>query len=314
MMIRFLSSLVALLTSILLLTACAGFNSNNATSTTTVDIDATTNYRLISSTPLDSDGPAGDSAYQLIEAKFGQGAIESPDLYGSENHQGKAHIIEGYDQQVGNHFIFTLHRDIDRERNKTEINDRQRNEIKVYDKSDDALKGFKDTTFEYRWKFKMADHFKVSEKFTHLFQLKAVGQGVINTPIVTITANSRKGKEGLEVRHSSSTQKRTLAHTGLAGVEWQKLQGQWLEVFVRANYRQHGSLELTITAVSQQTPLVTIAEYDIDMWRAGAASGNKNFVRPKWGIYRSLLKAEKLNPKEQVSFANFQVRKVQAIQ
>ncbi|MFW8591406.1 hypothetical protein ACOI22_11430 [Glaciecola sp. 2405UD65-10] len=44
-------------------------------------------------------------------------AIESPKLY-LENHPGEEHIYEDSDNIVENHFVFLLHRDIDKDRDK----------------------------------------------------------------------------------------------------------------------------------------------------------------------------------------------------
>ena len=85
---------------------------------------------------------------------------------------------------AGNHFAFIIHRDIDIDRDRVDIVDRQRNEIKTYDQSEEAVKGFEGETFVYRWKFKINAEMEVSTRFTHFFQLKAVG-GDDSQPIIT---------------------------------------------------------------------------------------------------------------------------------
>ena len=51
-----------------------------------------------------------------------------------------------------------------------------------------------------------------------------------------------------------------------------------------------------------------IDEQDLDLWRGEDAS---HFVRPKWGIYRSILDRDNLRPDEEtVRFANFSISEV----
>lgn len=281
--------------------------------------DETGTYKVLSSTSLNSDGVEGESAYHLIQEAFGFNSIEAPDLYGKVNHQGSPHIQEGSDAIVGNYFIFLIHRDLDKDRDKINKTDRQRNEIKVYGGSENAVKGIKNTTFEYSWKFKLGDNLAVTKKFTHLFQLKAVGKGEVNTPLLTITANTKNSTPGLEIRHSDyqadgkKTSKHTLAHTGSMGISWESLRGKWIEAFVRANYSEHGRLYLTLKILGEDAPFIKIYQPDIEMWRAGSSSGYSNFIRPKWGIYRSLIKANELNEQDEVDFADFKIQEVSPV-
>ena len=77
---------------------------------------------------LQADGAGkGLTAYELIKQFAGPRSIESPDLY-ANNHPGTPHIYEDDDDVVGDHFVFVLHRDIDKDRDKyKKFGDRQRN-------------------------------------------------------------------------------------------------------------------------------------------------------------------------------------------
>ncbi|MDK9736953.1 hypothetical protein KI655_06520 [Vibrio sp. D404a] len=307
--------------SVFLLSACSAVTEQSKA----YPLDESGNYYVVSSTELVADGAEGEETYDLIEGVLGRGSIEAPDLYGSANHAGERHITEANDPKVGNHFVFHIHVDEDKDRDKVEITDRQRNEIKVYAKSDDHLKGALGKTFEYRWAFKVSDDLAVSKNFTHLFQLKAVkargSAGITNSPLLTLTANTRSGKSGLEVRHvhynsdRRGTENNTLAHTArMKNVDWNKdIQGQWLEVFVRAHYHEQGSLYMTVTKLGESQPLIEVDEPNLEMWRSGDLDGKGHFVRPKWGIYRSL-KSKHLLKDEQVSFANFVIQEVKLIE
>jgi hypothetical protein len=239
---------------------------------------------------LNADGPEGRDAYELIESVFGAGSVEAPD---TDHSAPFRHIVEDVDEDVGAHFVFLIHRDVDRDRGRI---DRQRMEIKVYDKSDDTLKGWDRSTFTYAWRVKLGEGMTVSKKATHLFQLKAVG-GDDQMPIVTLTGAARPNGDRLELRHTTGDPSMTV----LADTDWTSLRGQWLEVRCQAAFGHHGSLAFTVTRPGGIVVL-DHTEKDIDLWRDG------EFVRPKWGIYRGLADAAALRPdEERVGFANIGV-------
>jgi hypothetical protein len=139
----------------------------------------------------------------------------------------------------------------------------------------------------------------VSKNFTHLFQLKAKG-GDENQPIVTITGVKRNGADVIEVRHSATTGS---IDTIYPGTNWAGIRNQWLVVFCRATFSDRGSLYLTVKKLDG-TVLFEVNQTGIDMWRSC------EFVRPKWGIYRSLKDKTNLRPDEEtVRFANFSISK-----
>lgn len=251
---------------------------------------------------LDADGDSiGLSAYDLIRDFGGSRPIEAPDLY-SVNHPGVEHIYEDFDAVIGNHFVFIIHRDIDIDRDRTDITDRQRNEIKTYDKSEEAVKGYENETFVYKWKFKINADMEVSTRFSHFFQLKAVG-GDSSHPILTISGAERSGEDGIEVRYSPLQQ-----DTLLQRQDWSIATGEWVEVYCRATFAESGDLRLIATRMSDGEVIFDIDERGIDLWRGVDPS---HFVRPKWGIYRSILDADNLRPEEEnVRFANFSVQEV----
>ena len=228
---------------------------------------------------LDADGPnQGKTAYELIRTFGGNRAIESPDLY-PDNHPGKPHIYEAIDDIVGSHFVFTMHRDHDKDRGKHNITDRQRNEIKAYDKSERALKAYYGDTFEYRWKFKVNKDFDVSKNFTHLFQLKSVDNG-IGTPILALTGRGKNNIEVMELGHVPVDKKTRLARVDLADFK-----DQWISVICNVTYHEQGSISFNATRLSDNKALINVNTQNVDTWRG---TEPEHFVRPKWGIYRSL--------------------------
>jgi hypothetical protein len=259
-------------------------------------------YAVLTTRNLDADGDqVGLDTYDLIRDFGGPNPIEAPDLY-AVNHPGVRHIYEDTDATVGNHFVFIIHRDVDIDRDRVDITDRQRNEIKTYSSSEEAVKGYENETFVYRWKFRINANMEVSTRFTHLFQLKAVG-GEDSHPVLTITGNERSGEDGIEVRYSPLQQ-----DTILERQNWSMVNGEWLEAYCRVTFAESGDLRLIVTRMRDDAVIFNIDERGLDLWRGEDAS---HFVRPKWGIYRSILDWDNLRPDEEwVRFANFSVSEV----
>ena len=262
-------------------------------------------FNVLTTRTLDADGDmSGLDAYDLIRDFGGDyvpGPIEAPDLY-PINHPAVKHIYEDFDATVGNHFVFIIHRDIDIDRDRVENDDRQRNEIKTYDKSEDAVLGFENETFIYRWKFRINADMEVSTRFSHFFQLKAVG-GDDSHPILTISGAERSGSDGIEVRYSPLQDDTILQRT-----DWSMVTGEWLEAYCRVTFAESGDLRLIVTRMRDDEVIFDIDERGLDLWRGEDAS---HFVRPKWGIYRSILDWDNLRPDEEnIRFANFSVSEV----
>jgi VCBS repeat-containing protein len=264
---------------------------------------------------LDSDGKdTGLSAYVLIENAFADGSIETPDLY-STNHTEVEHIVEDEDLTVGPHFVFLAHRDLDHDRDAGP-NDRQRNEIKSYDKSDVTLKAYLNDTFQYSWKFRVTSDMQLSSRFSHFFQIKAKNfsednsNGNDNQPMFTLSGaeKSSSGNE-LQVRYNSGYQANgnSTSDVYLSTVEWALITDEWVEVFVQITYAEEGKFQLNLTRLSDDTTIIDIDEQNIDTWRG---VDDEDFVRPKWGIYRSIVETDSLREEEErVQFANFSIKK-----
>lgn len=251
---------------------------------------------------LKSDGPdQGLTAYELIRNFAGPRPIESPDLY-PQNHPDVRHIIERTDEVVGHHFVFKIHRDLDKDRDKyIKFGDRQRNEIKAYASSRNELKGFEGETLSYEWKFKVGEGMSVSKNFTHLFQLKSVDDG-IGTPILTISAAHRGGGENMFLAHSAVKKAQYLRV-----VPWRKTHNKWLKVKCTVTYANEGKLSIEVVELVSGKEVFNFEADNIDMWRG---TKDSHFVRPKWGIYRSLKSKHMLREEEEeVSFADFKVTK-----
>ncbi len=246
---------------------------------------------------LDADGPG--NTYELITSVLAPGynPIEVPDC----NHMAfDRHIDEFFDNDLNtNVFRFYIHVTPDNDRC---INfDRQRNEIKTYDKSPDNLLGVENEKVMYKWKFKLAPGFQSSPNFTHLHQLKSVGGSLESMPMYTLTA--RKGSpHQLELRYAETNKQITLTKTDLT-----PFIGTWLDVTETINYGLLGSYEIKIKRVSDGQVLFAYSNSEIINWRQGT-----DFVRPKWGIYRSLSNPQDLRD-EEVLFANFSIEELKTL-
>jgi hypothetical protein len=231
---------------------------------------------------LEADGPG--NTYELIQSK-GYG-IESPDC----GHDVR-HITEVNDSQLGkNVFVFTLHRDLDDDRCMN--TDRQRIELRG---SAGGLQGTQGSTTIYRWKFKLDAGFQESPNFTHIFQVKAYGNGHgSGAPILTITP---RYNNTLEIIHPVSNP--DVVQTASLS----PFLGTWCEVYVKIRHDNNGSAELTIKRLSDGVTLISWSDTSIDMWEDGAGYG-----APKFGFYRSLNSPSYLRD-ESIRFADFCVTK-----
>ena len=73
-------------------------------------------------------------------------------------------------------------------------------------------------------------------------------------------------------------------------------------------FANSGDLRLIVTRMRDDEVIFDIDERDLDLWRGEDTS---HFVRPKWGIYRSILDWDNLRADEEtVRFANFSVSEV----
>ncbi len=262
-----------------------------------LSIIALFSLKLNAQTILKADGP-GDT-YELITSVLapGNNPLEVPDC--SHLDFGR-HIDEVWDSTL-NEYVFRFFIHVVPDDDRCINQDRQRNEIKTYNESPDSLKGFENDTVEYHWKFKLDSLFQPSTSFTHIHQLKAVGGSESGMPVMTLTP--RKASPGrLELKYAESTSQETLKTADLS-----LFKGSWVTVLEKVRYGEEGSYEITINRISDGQELFHYKNSNIRMWRTGA-----DFIRPKWGIYRSLNHPEHLRD-EQVLFNEFEIKKISSL-
>lgn len=246
---------------------------------------------------LNADGPG--NTYELINSVFAPGynTVEDPEcVHGSFGR----HIAEVFDTELSkNVFEFYIHVTPDNDRC---INfDRQRVEIKTYDSSPDNLKGTLGETVTYKWRFKVPVGFKPSSNFTHIHQVKAVG-GDDDDPIFTLTL--RKGTPNkLELNYVKES---SLSTNKYKNLDMSLFEGIWVEAIETIKIATSGTYSITIKRVDNGVTVLSYSNPDVSTIRLGVGGVDNSFIRPKWGIYRSLLDQASLRD-DSIRFSDFSI-------
>ncbi len=240
---------------------------------------------------LEANGP-GDT-YELINSVLAPGynAVENPECVHPEFGR---HITEVWDEDL-KQFVFEFHIHVTPDNDRCLYFDRQRMEIKTYESSPAILKGISGETVIYKWKFKIPEGFKPSSSFTHIHQIKAVG-GDDDMPIITLTPRAGNPNK-MELIHNNTTK--------VVTVPLSLFEGQWVEVTERIKIdSKNGTFSMVIKTISDDKTILSYSNENIMTIRA-----DNSFIRPKWGIYRSLNAAASLRD-ESMRFAGFSIEEV----
>jgi hypothetical protein len=236
---------------------------------------------------LTADGKT--DTYALIKSKLNS-EIEAPDC---AHPDFGPHIRQESDATLGKPvFAFLVHVTPDNDRCLK--SDRERNEIKVDANSPAGLRTVQGESMTYRWKFKLDSGFQASPYFSHLHQVKPVG-GDDDMPLISFIARN----SNFELSHYNSSN----AHTVLKSAPLSGFKGQWVEVVQTLTAGKPGKYGVTIKRLSDGVTLLSYSSTSIDMWRSGVS-----YLRPKWGLYRSLQNKSYLRD-EKVLFDAFCIAK-----
>ncbi len=252
---------------------------------------------------LNADGPG--NTYELINSFFAPGytAVETPDILLGNHTQFGRHIDEVWDTDQGKYvFRFMSHviSFLDNEPVAAKT-DRTRVEMKTYASSPANMKGTLGETVQYKWRFKIPTGFQPTSNFTHIHQVKAV-DGDEDLPIFTLTL--RKGTPNkLELIYTLNN---VSATSKLANPNMSLFEGIWVEATetVKAGTGTTGTYSIVIKNVSTNAVLLNYSNNSIQTIRpAGTLSDNiyyaaNSFIRPKWGIYRSVLALSDMKDEE----------------
>lgn len=218
---------------------------------------------------LNADGPG--NTYELINGVLAPGynAVENPEC--AHPAFGR-HIAEVFDATL-NKYVFEFYSHVVEDNDRCINFDRQRVEIKTYDQSPANLIGTVGETVTYKWQFRLPVGFQPSSSFTHIHQVKAVG-GDESDPIFTLTV--RKGTPNkLELIHDNTTK--------VAIVNLSLFAGVWVEATETLSIGPNGTYDMQIKRVSDGVTVLSYTSSNIRTIRP-----TNDFIRPKWGIYRSL--------------------------
>ncbi|MEO7264301.1 MAG: hypothetical protein ABIW38_05280, partial [Ferruginibacter sp.] len=236
---------------------------------------------------LNADGPG--NTYELINSVLAPGynAVENPEcVHGSFGR----HIAEIFDAGL-NKYVFEFYSHVAEDNDRCINFDRQRVEIKTYDQSPPNLIGTTGETITYKWRFKIPAGFQPSPNFSHLHQIKAVG-GTDDDPIITFTARKATPNR-LEFIHNNATQ--------LGNVPLSSIENIWVEATEVVTVGTNGKYAVTLRRVSDGASLFSYSNNSILTIRP-----DNTFIRPKWGIYRSLNSAADLRD-ESIRFSDISI-------
>ena len=233
-----------------------------------------------------------NNTYELINSKLAPGynAVEAPDQLPDGLHSvfGR-HIVEVFDSDL-NKNVFEFYSHVTPDNDVTGGLDRQRVEMKTYAASPNNLKGVLGETVTYKWRFKVPVGFQPSPNFTHIHQIKAV-DGDDSSPIFTLTPRfgTPNTMQLIYVVDSNGN------NDYKAEVNLSLFEGIWVEALetIKIGTGTSGTYSITIKKVSDGTVLISYSNNAIQTIRSaatdlGSPQVANSFIRPKWGIYRSL--------------------------
>jgi hypothetical protein len=268
---------------------------------------------------LNADGPGGMGTYETITAVLSSGvpfgAVEVPDAI---HPQFGRHIVKVFDADLNkNVFEFYAHvkstpPDNEPVKGKT---DRQRVEIKSYASSPDNLKGTVGEIVQYKWRFKIPNVFKPTNYFAHIHQIKAV-DGDEALPLFTLTLRkTAKGVNKLELIYVQNEASKAIKYQN---ANMSLFEGVWVEAVETITVGLHGTYSIIIKKVQDGTALLSYKNSDIQTIRMaytsekGIAYAANSFIRPKWGIYRSLKDIANMKD-ESIRFSDFSIQELTAL-
>jgi hypothetical protein len=182
------------------------------------------------------------------------------------------------------------------------LTDRQRVEIKTYAASPDNLKGTLGENIIYKWRFKIPIGFQPSANFTHLHQIKAV-DGDDSSPIFTLTPRLGTPNK-LELIYVANA---TSGTDKVSIVNLLPFEGNWIDAEEKINIGSSGTYSITLKKHSDGTVLMSYSNPNIATIRP-----DNTFIRPKWGIYRSLNDVGNLRD-EAVRFSDFSIEEIASL-
>eukprot|EP00121_Abeoforma_whisleri_P009956 Awhi_evm1s9170 len=231
------------------------------------------------------------SPYDILEGDpFGNRVEES------DKHDTK-HLTTVYDSELKKDVLqIVMHRDRDGDGASSSKSDRQRTEFKASQKSDRDILGYEDDELIYAWWFKVDENASPSNKFWHIFQLKWYGHRD-GTPMTTFGLKTFNGSPKFYYTDFGD-------QTILGDMD--NFVGKWVQAFVQVKFSDNkkGSLFMDFKDIYGNRLIEKpVVKTKIDRFGSG------DFIRPKFGIYRSLEGKGDLQNEDYIWFSDISIYK-----
>ena len=196
---------------------------------------------------------------------------------GIEADRAGLHPERKYVYVEGDHYRFDIYQD---DRDSTGGGDRQRTESKGMVAGGGKLKMRNNETWRITYELFMPATLHGTSKFTHIFQLKTPATN--GGPWVTMSLSRSGNAERLRLRALSTDGAPDIGGTDLA-----PLRNKWITAELTFKIGPSGTGRLVIrNGTGSGAPVV------VDSSRSGLRIPDEgDYVRPKWGIYRSVRSA-----------------------
>ncbi|HEU4423136.1 MAG TPA: hypothetical protein VFR67_11440, partial [Pilimelia sp.] len=187
----------------------------------------------------------------------------------ANSHPGFDHIVS-----QGEDIWFYMHR---RDRDTTGGGDRQRHETKGMRAGGTTLRPRDGETWRIRYEMFMPSTLHGTSKFTHIFQLKTPETN--GGPWITLSLSRSGSSERMRLRAFSTSGAPDVGSTNLA-----PLRDKWITVDMTFRIGSSGTARFVVrNGTGDGAPVV------VDSSRSGVRIPDEgDYVRPKWGIYRSV--------------------------
>jgi hypothetical protein len=220
---------------------------------------AATETRPLASQLLWSPSPGSD----------GLKAFEGIEVDRAHLHPGRKYIYV-----EGDHFRFDIYSD---DRDSTGGGDRQRTESKGMVANGTALKMHNGETWRITYEMFMPATLHGTSKFTHIFQLKTPATN--GGPWVTLSLHRSGSKETFQLQADSTSGAPAIGTTDLS-----PLRDKWITVELTFKIGSSGTARFLVRNGTGSSASVVV-----DSSKSGLNIPDQgDYVRPKWGIYRSV--------------------------
>jgi hypothetical protein len=205
-------------------------------------------------------------------ASDGINAFEGVEADRANKHPGRKYVYVEAD-----HWRFDIYRD---DRDTTGGGDRQRTEVKGMVSGGQALKMHNNETWRIAYELFLPATLHGTSRFTHIFQLKTPATN--GGPWVTMSLSRSGAAERLRLRAFS-----TPGSPDIGSYDLTKLREHWISVELTFKIGPMGTGRLLLrNGTGAGDPVV------VDSTHAGVNIPDQgDYVRPKWGIYRSIKSA-----------------------